>query len=741
LLSPKVCRNILMATTAKQQFQVPIFLNGKTKKHFSTLEEEVNGNGYTNGYHQPNGIVTEQPQNASSKFKLKKTFVKQFGSLKPQFGFNGLGEIVYMRTYARIKPNGNKECWHETVERVVNGCFTMQKEWMEEQQLEWNEEKATKQAEEMYRRIYEMKFLPPGRGLWAMGTALTEERKLYAALNNCAFVSTGGFVSDSRGVPLESCDPSGPFCFLMDASMLGVGVGFDTKGAGKFVVQGPSELSEELFTIPDSREGWVDSIKHILEAYFFGRPLRKFDYSEVRPAGMIIRGFGGKTMGPGPLRLLHEGLREALENNVQRELTVMTIVDLMNLIGKCVVAGNVRRTAEIAFGDPESEEYIDLKDFDKNPQRIDHGWTSNNSVFAELGMDYSEICKRVINNGEPGFAWLENMQKYGRMNGVPDNKDLKAMGGNPCLEQTLESYEMCCLVETFPFKHDSLEDFIQTLKYAYLYGKTVTLGRTHWPRTNSVMLRNRRIGCSMSGLAQFVCARGLNELRVWCDAGYTAVQKFDEDYANLFGVPRSIKTTSIKPSGTVSLLAGATPGMHYPESRFYIRRIRISAQSDMLPALSNAGYRIEPCVSDGTAVVVEIPVDAGEGIRVAKDISMWEQLGFAAFLQRHWADNQVSCTVTFDKEKEGSQLVQALDMFQFQLKGVSFLPRLEQGAFPQMPYEAISEEEYLKRKSTISEEYNLQQVLRTSSKNEIEEMPDKFCDMAGCSIEEDPNDR
>jgi len=168
--------------------------------------------------------------------------------------------------------------------------------------------------------------------------------------------------------------------------------------------------------------------------------------------------------------------------------------------------------------------------------------------------------------------------------------------------------------------------------------------------------------------------------------------------------------------------------------------VRVARGSDLLPALRAAGYRLEACANDPAAtLVVEIPVDAGAGARVARDVTMWEQLGFAAFLQRHWADNQVSCTVTFDPAREGPQLVQALEMFQFQLKGVSFLPRIEAGAYPQMPYEGITKEEYDERIREIDFSVSFQDISERSQR--IEEMPDKFCDMAGCSIEEDPNDR
>lgn len=137
---------------------------------------------------------------------------------------------------------------------------------------------------------------------------------------------------------------------------------------------------------------------------------------------------------------MHASLIAALDRNAGAPISVTTLVDMMNLIGKCVVAGNVRRSAEIAFGDPGCDEYVHLKDYDRNPQRRGHGWTSNNSVFATLGMDYSKVCEQVRTNGEPGFAWLENMRAFSRMDGVPDHKDLRARGGNPCLEQTLESY-------------------------------------------------------------------------------------------------------------------------------------------------------------------------------------------------------------------------------------------------------------------------------------------------------------
>ena len=975
------------------------------------------------------------------KFVLAENFVNKYKRKKPPFGFNGFGELVYMRTYSRIKPNGKNEKWWETVRRVVEGTYNMQKKWIESNDLEWNPWKAQRSAQEMYDRIYNMKFLPPGRGLWAMGSPITEERGAYAALFNCAFFST------------EDIDKefTKPFCFMMDMSMLGVGVGFDVKGENKVAIKGPNKNRKpEVYQIPDDREGWVESLRLLLTAYAYGTSPIEFDYGLIRGPGKPIRGFGGVSSGPAPLKKLHEQITKLLDSQIGQPISARIIVDIMNMIGVCVVAGNVRRTAQIVFGSPDSEEYLDLKNYKVNPERSEYGWSSNNSIFAEVGMDYSDSAERTRINGEPGYIWMENVRAYSRMCDPPDWKDDLAKGANPCLpkealvltkngisdigsieigdkiwskdgwvtvtnkfsngikdiysykttagtfigtknhkvsqngelievkdaecldrlagpeyreflatqnstimdglvigdgykhkasnnlivlcigtddgdyfnseissligkhrpgigdtsyeidcdvkpkemlhkpnmviperyfrgdkykvasflrglysangsicgkrvtlkatsftlinqvqtmlssiginsyyttnkskkimfsngeycckqsydlnitgidrqlfcdqigfiqkykqdalreiclnakvgnkkisfdikevdfvrtdevfditvdgeshtfwnngldvsncnEQSLQSGELCCLVETFPHNHESLEDYKQTLKYAYLYGKTVTLAKTHWKETNRIMLRNRRIGTSMSGIAQFITYRGLDELKRWCDEGYKNIQRLDAEYSDWLAIPKSIKTTSIKPSGSVSLLAGATPGMHYPESNFYIRRMRLSIHSELVKPLQEAGYSLEPAKDDPeNTLVVSVPIDIGKEIRTVNEVSVWEQFSLASFLQAYWADNQVSCTVTF-KPEDGYQLEPALNYFQYSLKGISMLPKLEMGAYEQMPYEEITEEEFVELNSKIKP------ISFGSIKGEEAEI-EKFCNNDTCEI-------
>lgn len=602
---------------------------------------------------------------------LSPEFLSSYLDTPTTFGFSSLGKFIFDTKYSRQKEDGEKETWKDTVVRVVNGTFRMLNEHMRKTDVdfEWSKDDAT----DMFDRIYKMKFLPPGRGLWIMGSPANH---LGAALNNCAFVST------------KSIEDARPFAFLMDMSMLGVGVGFDTEGAGSVFLH--SIIYTDLeYNVEDTRMGWVKATTLVIMAGF-GSPAYKIRYDDVRVAGTPLKTFGGIASGPKPLIDLHNNLVSLFNSRAGALITATDIVDIMNLIGQCVVAGNIRRTAEIALGPPTSE-FMDLKNYSINPSRRDYGWTSNNSVIMPIGSKYDHVAERIKQNGEPGVLWLENAIRYSRIPLGEDWKDSRARGTNPCGEQTLENFELCCLVETFPNHHSSEEDFQATLRSAFLYAKAVTLAKTHVAETNAVIERNRRIGCSISGVAQFIGSRGLHELRSYLLNGFKMLTEYDCKLSTYMGINKSIKITSVKPSGTVSLLAGATPGMHFPEARTYIRRVRLSKLSN-IEEYKKAGYEVEDDVYDTSSAVISFPINVGN-VRIASEVSMWEQLMLASMLQEVWADNSVSCTITFSPE-EGKDIVHALEYFQYKLKSVSFLPRLERGAYPQMPYEAIDLKRY-----------------------------------------------
>lgn len=651
---------------------------------------------------------------AQKEYKLSDSFREKYANKQPPFGFDGLGEFVYDRTYSRptVGKDGiaRPEKWHDTVARVIEGTVDMLAKY---EKLPLKEET----IHDMFDSMYNMKFLPPGRGLWSMGTPLTQERNLYAPLNNCAFVST----EHMKHNPAEA------FEFLFDASMLGIGVGFDTKGAGTLKIQEAIVTDKEPHVVADSREGWVAAYVALINYYFIeGKKRPYFDFSLVRPAGQPIKGFGGTSGGPTPLIKLLKNTARLLDVNRGKWVSERLIVDLMNFIGQAVIAGNVRRTAEIAFG-TTSDEFLNLKNYKLNPDRGGYGWVSNNSIFAQVGMDYSDVAARIRDNGEPGLIWLDNMRKFSRMDNVPDFKDHRVGGSNPCVEQSLESFELCCLVELFPDKCANIKEWKRMLELAFTYAKIVTLGETTWEKTNQVMKRNRRIGTSISGISQFTARRGLDELRQWCLQGYDWLTRVDAQLSYEFGVPMSVKRTSVKPSGTVSLLAGATPGIHFPIAPYYIRRVRMPFGNPLLEKVKNAGYYIEPCVNDNNTAVISFPVSVGcDNVRTLDTVTIWEQFQRAAFMQRYWADNSVSCTVTFNPETEGDEIEKCLEYYQYYLKGISILPNVN-NVFPQMPYERITKEEYLTMKENISP-----YVPDGTLTNEAH--VSEFCDNDSCNI-------
>jgi ribonucleoside-triphosphate reductase len=612
------------------------------------------------------------------RFRLRSAFLAEFEGKQPNWG--PVGYVTYKRTYSR----NDEEFW-ETCQRVVEGVYNVQKGHCHRLGLRWDNKKAHASAEEMFRRMFEFKWSPPGRGLFMMGTDYVEKRG-GAPLNNCGFVTTENL----------SVDLATPFCWLMEMSMLGVGVGFDTKGSDRFHIKDPVQ-GDDVHVVEDSREGWVDLIRRLFTAYSGKGSLpASVDYSEIRPAGEPIKGFGGTSSGPGPLQELYEAIQGVLEARRGAPLRSEDIVDLANLIGRCVVSGNVRRSAEIAFGEPGDQSFLELKDPEKNGEALtSHRWASNNSVFASVGMDYSQVARLTSKNGEPGYEWLDNARAYGRMKDPANYRDRRAAGGNPCLEQTLEDRELCCLVEVYPSNHDSEEDFRRTLKFAFLYAKSVTLLPTHDEYTNQVLLRNRRIGTSVSGIVQAIERHGRREFLNWLDRGYTYLKELDAEYSDWLCVRESIKITSVKPSGTISLLPGVTPGIHYPHSEYYIRRIRFNSDSPLVAELKQRGYRVEKDKYSPRTMVVEFPIHEQYYSRSKREVTMWEQLELAAQIQHYWADNQVSVTVTFTEE-EVPRIKDALEYYETRLKGVSFLP-LDDHGYEQAPYEEITEAEYTER--------------------------------------------
>lgn len=659
----------------------------------------------------------------TDRFKLTDGFVGKYKDMKPPFGFvdaagTSLGEITFLRTYSRLKTDGTKETWTELCRRVIEGMYEIQRQHVVKHNLPWSGAKAQSSAREAFDSMWHMHWLPPGRGLWSMGTELTLSGNA-APLQNCAWVSTAEMTKN---------DPGHVFAWMMEASMLGIGVGFDGEGAKKgFTIQHP--VSSTVVQIADTREGWAASLAQLVNALLVpGKPMPVFDYSLIRPAGSPIHTFGGTASGPGPLKVLHESVLALFEGRAVEQLTLTDIADIGNLIGVCVVAGNVRRSAEMFLG-PATPEFLGLKDYaGAGARRSAWSYMSNNSVRADASTDLESLVPGILANGEPGVVWLDTVRSRGRLVDPPNHDDHRVSGTNPCSEQFLESWECCTLAETFPTNCASLADYERALKFAFLYAKTVTLMSTPWPETNAVMLRNRRIGLGMSGAADFVDERGYPELIEWQDAGYTKVKQLDRTYSEWLGVRESIRVTTIKPSGTVSLLAGVSPGVHWqPGSKHYFRLMRVRKGDPLAEAAKWSNYRVEPAVSDpeGTEVIYFPMVRSSR--RGEHDVPLVEKAALAETAQKFWSDNGVSVTLTYN-EDEASQLGDVLRRASTRMKSVSFLP-LSGGGYEQMPYTQANEDDV--EAATMT---HLPINTSLLYLNGAEALGEKFCTTDSCEV-------
>lgn len=774
----------------------------------------------------------------SEYFKINNNKKRKIYKLKPKFGFESYGEVVFNRTYSRIKRDydnmGNEitegnvqENWADVVIRVTEGIISIRKNHYIKNYLYWNDEEWQDYAAEFATYMFDMKFLPPGRGLWACGTKFMYERGS-AALNNCGAASSKDLVLG--------------LVWTMDMLMNGCGIGYDTLWTGEYII--PDKTKTYKYVVPDSREGWTESIGILMLAYIKrsstkwapdfeipeGCEFPVFDYSKVRKMGEPIKGFGGIASGPEPLKKLHTRMEvymdtyigyqeltmESMQERVNKFLseyenedydsdeiedkdfginveepflcklanldfsdfeqtlkehekdwnpkqvlakrlydneklnifikmidrleeadascgdrkmlissfeehleektygTTRLVVDLMNSIGACVVAGNVRRSAMLSLGEVGDEEFLNLKNYAINPERGCIGWMSNNSVRFKKSEDFAkylpDISNRIRDNGEPGFFNELNVQRYGRVGRrqypkelwTRENEEDKGDLANPCSEITLESYELCCLAELFPTRcvDDKLvfseEIYHKAAKFCTFYTSTVSLLPTHWTISNAVIARNHRTGVSKSGVADFYDQYGSSMLTKICQSTYKVVRLENKRLAEEAGVCESIRVTTNKPSGTVSCITGVSPGIHFPTFKYAIRRMRVAANHKIVDVLQNANIPNEMDTYSDNTLVFEFPIDQGK-TRPAKEVTIWEQFSILTTLQREWSDNMVSVTIYFNPETEGDQIEHALAQHAPLIKSCSMLPHTEAGVYAQSPYEGITEQEYARR--------------------------------------------
>jgi ribonucleoside-triphosphate reductase (thioredoxin) len=638
------------------------------------------------------------------------------------------GELVYNRTYSRVKADGSRETWPETVQRVVDGNLALVDERF---QLD-------NERENLIDMMAQFKILPAGRHLWASGVANAQH------LFNCWVAGWPEKISDhfqftfmrlmeGGGVganysnsylneypvvvhPLQVhivCDPEHTdYEALLEAGVLSDQYNFEWSGS---------------YAIEDSREGWAAALVDLIDTHYREGVVhfqRVYDVSRIRPAGAKLKTFGGQASGPLPFAQMLQKVSEVLSDRSGTRLTGLDAMAVDHAIAQCVVAGGVRRSARMAmmhWADPQIEDFIHIK-----AQSGEH-WTTNISVEVdEEFWDQSRqgdawhaskilrhLSEGAVRNGEPGM-WDSSLSNVGEPN--------KVICTNPCGEITLQAWEPCNL------GHINLAAFVRPdgkpdLEGIWLAHKLMTrflVRATFSPvgdeKSREVLDRNRRIGVGHLGVASYLAMTGLRYSEAPYDNSFRTLLKnlakgvdlAAQEICHDLRIPVPVKSRTIAPTGTVAKLAGVSEGIHPIFSRYFIRRVRFNKLSDAeaLGKLVAEGYEVEDDLFAPNTAVVSIPtkdtlvqacVDiygehGEEYVESADDLSLEQLLGFQALYQKYWADNAVSFTANVDPDLYSSEYVaEVLQKFAGQIKGSTIFP---EASFPQAPYERLTKAEY-----------------------------------------------
>lgn len=647
------------------------------------------------------------------------------------------GELVYNRTYSRIKPDGSHETWPETVERVVDGNLALVPE-----RHNWSWERR-----ELIRMMTEFKILPAGRHLWASGvsgaehlfncwvTGWWERPEEHFSFLFLRLMEGGGVGSSYSNSWLDQypevthfhsveivCDPSHPdYEQLRDAGVLSDRYSHEWAGA---------------FPIEDSREGWADALTDLIQTYYredVKNFYRVYDVSRVRPAGAPLRTFGGTASGPLPLaKMLREvgEIFNGIGNTESKRMTGMDALDIDHAIAQCVVAGGVRRSARMSmmhWNDPQIEEFCRVKaegghwttnisvEVDRNFwDRIHYHPGSADSEHAFKVLDL--IAEGAVLNGEPGM-WDSSVSNFDEPNRV--------VCTNPCGEITLEPAEPCNLghVNLQAFVRDDGTVDLNELDTAHelmtRFLIRATFSKVSDPRSREVLDRNRRIGVGHLGVAGFLALTGRklsevfeSDIRETLDSLYERVRQSAIEFCNQLRIPVPVKLTTVAPTGSISKLPGVSEGIHPIFSKYFIRRIRLSKldprQAATIEEYRAQGYTVEDDLYAANTAVISMatkdallekveriygPERAEELVESADQLSLQEQLDIQWIWQNWWADNAVSFTANLDPSKVTAEDVREALIREggFVLKGTTIFP---EASMPQAPYERITKEQY-----------------------------------------------
>lgn len=644
------------------------------------------------------------------KYKnLSPEFLKKYEGVDP-FP-SEIGKFTYMRTYSRyLHEEGRRETWLETVARAVDYNITLGKA-------------SKKEAEKLFDNIFNLRQFPSGRTLWIGGTEIAHEYPM--ANYNCAFT-----IMDS----IES------FRDLFYILMIGSGGGFrvlkeDAEKLPEFrtdielVFAYPYQISKPnrreytsmihennnrvLIEVGDSKEGWTQAVefyfKLMSEKSYRNVKTIEFDFANVRPKGEVLMRFGGFASGSEPLKELFSTAHSIIKKS-DGKLKPIDVVDINNKMGEVIVVGGVRRTSEMAgIGVDDNDSigmkndlYVKVGDEWVLNESLKHRQLSNNSIYyyEKPSRDkLNEHLKMMRNSGEPGWVNAEYGQKRRpNFNGV-----------NPCGEILLDSKGMCNLTELNVMAFVvggfiNIPELFEAQRMSARMGMRMTLPSLEIHEWDKVAKRDNLIGCSLTGWQDMVNATDMS-IDTQRDLLRTLKLVTDEEckrYAKELGITPPVLSTTIKPSGTLSLLPTVSSGIHYSHSEYYIRRIRVSADDPLAKAMIDKGMKWKPEVGqnaeDCRTIVFEFPVKSPSG-RTKSDVSAIEQLENYIMFMEEYVDHNVSITVHV-RDHEWDEVEEFVWENWDKIMAVSFIPHND-SFYELLPYETITEAEYNKAMDEI----------------------------------------
>lgn len=646
------------------------------------------------------------------------------------------GQEVYERTYQRIKSDGTRETWDDTVRRVVDGNISLVPQ----------ERIIPGERDELFHLISSFKAIPGGRHLWMSGV---EGRQF---LFNCYVSGWGDRLSEH-------------FTFTFNQLMEGGGVGSnyseyliaDYKIRNKIRVHlicAPSHpdynalvlsgvLSNDYdmddgidsFRIEDSREGWVSGLRWIIDiaendSYESDTLNLIIDLSSIRAEGLPIKTFGGTSAGPVPYAKMIKEISHLLNEAYETGFNGPIAMEMDHIISECVVSGNVRRSARMSimrWDDPWVDWFLKCKE-----DGLSH-WSTNISV--EIDEDFIEYVSRPSNDGDPIIdkarrvyaAVIEGMHRNGEpglwnSSYANQGEPNRVISTNPCGEICLEGWENCNLghVNLSAFVMDNGSVDVDSLRGAHkLMARFLiraTFGDITDPKTRNVVSRNRRIGVGHFGFHAFLAKQGVKYseshetpfIRDLLRRLALTVEAETIKYAHELRIPVPVKSRTIAPTGTIAKLPGESESIQAIFAKFYIQRIRYSTvdptQNDKIAEFRQLGYNVVPDTSTPNTMVVEIPVKhqlleelERRGIdpsvlEDASQISLQDSLSVQEMYQTLWADNAVSYTINFDPRISSEEVIgKTLLPYLSTLKGTTMFP--ERG-YELPPMERITEDVY-----------------------------------------------